>query len=71
MSKETNNKLSPEEIEQLRAEQIHALNKENAYLEILHKNEKLKSEIDEFRFKSLMYKVKYAELTQPQKEEQK
>jgi hypothetical protein len=70
MSKETNKKLSSEEISKLRADQIRALNKENAYLEILHKNEKLKSEIDEFRFKSLLYKVKYAELTQPPKKEE-
>ena len=45
MSKETNKKLSPEQITELREENIRSLQKQIIYLKVLHEHDKLKSEI--------------------------
>lgn len=66
MSKETNKKLSPEQITELREENIRSLQKQIIYLKVLHEHDKLKSEIAEYRLREYVAKVKFGELTNPE-----
>jgi len=69
MSTEANKKLSPEEITQLREDNIKSLEKQILYLKVLHEHDKLKSEIAEYRLRELIAKVKLGELTSPKNKE--
>jgi hypothetical protein len=68
MSKETNKKLSPEQITELREENIRSLQKQITYLKVLHEHDKLKSEIAEYRLRETIAKIKFGEITNPNKE---
>ncbi|HUS49958.1 MAG TPA: hypothetical protein VMZ91_07315 [Candidatus Paceibacterota bacterium] len=63
MSKETKKTLSPEEISQLREDNIKSLQKQISYLKVLHEHDRLKSEIAEYRLREVASKVKLGELT--------
>lgn len=65
MSKETNNTLSPEQITQLREENIKSLQKQITYLKVLNEHDRLKSEIAEYRLRELLAKLKLGELSNP------
>jgi len=67
MSKETNKKLSPEQITELREENIRSLQKQITYLKVLHEHDKLKSEIAEYRLRETIAKIKFGEITNPNK----
>jgi hypothetical protein len=69
MNKETNKKLSPEEITKLREDNIKSLQKQISYLKVLHEHDKLKSEIAEYRLREVLSKVKLGELSNPKNKE--